>query len=204
MRIVKLFFLLIFLLIAGGWLHYNLPDREIMRITGTEVIRVDPTNWNRMFYEGAAAGNAIDDRRDVRFINAVDENRQARVYRNQDTGFWPPYLKFDSGNLQAEAEDYNSDVNPEWVSVRHYGWRIPWLSIYPNALSIRTVEGPDVTLIPWFNIVFLTLLAAIVWAVAVRFIRWRQRVAEDIGDAWDDAGDDMARRRRGIRDWFRR
>jgi hypothetical protein len=70
-------------------------------------------------------------------------------------------------------------------------------------LSIREVEGPDATLIPWFNIIFLTILAAILWAIGVRLLRWRRRVAEDIGEAWDDAGDDIARRRRGIRDWFR-
>ncbi|PWJ12083.1 DUF1523 family protein [Jannaschia seohaensis] len=203
MRFVKYALLLIVVLIAGGFLHYNLPDRDIVRITGTEVIRVDTSGWNGAFYAGPDGGNAVADSRDVRFINAVDENRNARVYRNQDTGFWPPYFKFDSGNLQAEANDYDSDVDQEWVAVRHYGWRFEWLSIYPNAVSIRPVEGPDVTLIPWFNIIFLTLLAGTIWAITVRVMRWRRRVAEDIGEAWEDAGDHFAERRRGIRDWFR-
>jgi hypothetical protein len=204
LRIFKLTMLAILVLFVGASLHYNLPDREVVRITGTEVIRVDPTRLNRMFYGAPDTGNASVASRDVRFINAVDEDRRARVFRNQDTGFWPPYLKFDSGNLQAEAADFDSDVTPEWVAVRHYGWRIPWLSIYPNALSIRPVEGPDATLIPWFNIVFLTVLLAVVWAIGVRVLRWRRRVAGEIGEAWEDAGDDLARRRRGIRDWFRR
>lgn len=202
MRVVKLTLLLILVLFVGGFLHYNLPDREIVRITGTEVIRVDTSRWNRMFYAGPDGGNTASQSRDVRFINSVDENRNAKVFRNQDTGFWPPYFKFDSGNLQAEAEDYDSDVDQEWVAVRHYGWRFEWLSIYPNALSIRPVAGPDVTLIPWFNIVFLLTLTAIVWAIVVRVNRWRKGVAEDIGEAWDDAGDRVAERRRGIRAWF--
>jgi hypothetical protein len=203
MRIVKLTFLLILVLFFGGFLHYNLPDRDIVRITGTDVVRVDLSGWNRMFYSGADGGNAVTDNRDVRFINAVNENREGRVYRNQDTGFWPPYFKFDTGDLSAIAESYVADGQQQWVAVRHYGWRFEWLSIYPNALSIREVEGPDATLIPWFNIIFLTILAAILWAIGVRLLRWRRRVAEDIGEAWDDAGDDIARRRRGIRDWFR-
>jgi hypothetical protein len=200
LRIFKLTLLLILVLIVGAWLHYNLPDRDIVRITGTEVIRVDTSGWNGVFYAGPDGGNALSESRDVRFINAVDENRRARVYRNQDTGFWPPYLKFDSGNLQAEANDYDSDVDQEWVAVRHYGWRFEFLSIYPNALSIRPVEGPDVTLIPWFNIVFLTVLAAIVWATTVRVLRLRRRLAGDGDDGWGDPPP----ARRGLRDWFRR
>ncbi|TFL17296.1 DUF1523 family protein [Jannaschia formosa] len=203
MRLVKLVLLLIVALIVGGFLHYNLPDRDIVRITGTEVIRVDTSGWNAPFYSGPDLGNEANASRDVRFINAVDENRRPRVYRNQDTGFWPPYFKFDSGNLQAEANDYDSDLTPEWVAVRHYGWRLEWLSIYPNAVSIRPVAGPEVTLIPWFNIVFLLVVLALVWAIAVRVMRLRRRLAADASEAWDDAGDQLAERRRGIRDWFR-
>jgi len=203
MRIVKLVLLLIVALFVGGFLHYNLPDRDIVRITGTEVIRVDTSGLNAPFYSGPDQGNTGNASRDVRFINSVDENRQARVYRNQDTGFWPPYLKFDSGNLQAEANDYDSDVDQEWVAVRHYGWRLEWLSIYPNAISIQPVEGPDTTLIPWFNIVFLTVLAGLIWAASVRVMRFRRRLTDGASEAWDDAGDNIAERRRGIRDWFR-
>ncbi|GIT89667.1 hypothetical protein JANAI62_08480 [Jannaschia pagri] len=206
MRIVQYVALFIVVAVIGGYLHYNLPDRDIVRITGTEVIRVDTSGWNNMFYAGPDGGNAASTSRDVRFINAVDENRNAKVFRNQDTGFWPPYLKFDSGNLQAEANDYDSDVAQEWVAVRHYGWRLEWLSIYPNAVSLRPVSGPDETLIPWFNIAFFVLLAALIWATTVRVLRFRRDridpLIEDAGEAWDDATDAVVERKKGIRAWF--
>ncbi|MDB2406926.1 DUF1523 family protein [Jannaschia sp.] len=204
MRIVKLVLLLIVVLFVGGFLHYNLPDRDIVRITGTEVIRIDTDGWNDMFYSGSSSAASGTSSRDVRFINSVDEDRDAKVYRNQDTGIWPPYFKFDSGSLQAEAESYDSDVEQEWVAVRHYGWRFEWLSIFPNATSISPVEGPEETLIPWFNIVFLLIVTGILWAITVRVMRFRRRVAEDIGEAWDDAGDNIAERKRGLRDWFKK
>ena len=66
----------------------------------------------------------------------------------------------ESARLQAEATNLKSDESaPKWVSVTHYGWRIPFISIYPNAVSIRQVAGPDVSIIPWVNIVILSFLA---------------------------------------------
>ncbi|MEM7488034.1 MAG: DUF1523 family protein [Pseudomonadota bacterium] len=200
MRYVKWTVLILVVAVLAAFLHYTLPRTDIVRITGTDVVRVDTSGLNGWFYAGPDAGNTTQDSRDVRFINAVNENRNARVYRNQDTGWgWPPYFKFDSGNLQAEANDYDSDVAQEWVAVRHYGWRIEFLSIYPNALSLRGVEGPNATVIPWTTIVALLLLVAIVWAITVRVIRFRRNridpVVEDMGDA-------VVSKRRRIRDWF--
>ena len=74
-------------------------------------------------------------------------NGKVMVYRNQDTGLgWPPYLKFDTANLQTEASDAVSTVDaPKWMALRHYGWRNTWLfgGIFPNALSMKPVAGPD-------------------------------------------------------------
>ncbi|MCK0169087.1 DUF1523 family protein [Jannaschia sp. S6380] len=207
MRFVKWGLLLAWLAVVAAFLHYTLPQTDIVRVTDTDVVRIDPTPYNRLFYADADVGNAANDSRDVRFINAVNEDRRARVYRNQDTGWgWPPYFKFDSANLQAEANDYDSDVTPEWVALKHYGWRIEFLSIYPNAIGLRPVEGPEVTIVPWFNIIFLTLLLALVWAITVRLLRFRRNRIDpalaDAGEAWDDAGEAVARRRRGVRAWL--
>ncbi len=66
------------------------------------------------------------------------------VYRNEDTGWgWPPYFKFDTTNLQAEAADLRSTAAaPQWAIMTHYGWRNEFLSIFPNAIGIRAVDDP--------------------------------------------------------------
>ena len=80
-------------------LHYWLPDREIVRIVGTEVKRVDVES-GAPFWDRADIGTNEEATRDVRFINAEKKNGRSMVFRNEDTGWgWPPYLKFDSGDV---------------------------------------------------------------------------------------------------------
>ena len=160
MAAVKLTLGILLLLLVALFLGYHLPSRDIVRIVDTEVVRMD-------------ARTSQDDvqvsyTRDVRFIEAVWPDGAERVYRNEDTGWgWPPYFKFDSANVAAQAKSLAStEDDPVWVVVRHYGWRIPMLSMFPNATSIRRAEGPDEVLIPWFNIVLLALIAitaALLW-----------------------------------------
>jgi len=195
--------------------HYVLPQHDIVRVTGTEVIRMDFAAYNRLFYAQADAGNVEGTTRDVRLINTARPSGRVSVYRNEDTGWiWPPYFKFDSSNLQAEAQDFQStSAAPRWVSVTHYGWRIPFLSVYPNAVAMRVVEGPDVTIVPWFNIVFFVVLALLVLLVWRMWAQFRERsvdpMLDNAGRAWDrvDARADAARdRARGswgrFRDWL--
>jgi hypothetical protein len=183
--------------------HYNLPQRDIVRITGTEILRKDLSGWTGMFYAAAQSGEAQTQNRDLRLINTVRANGKVSVYRNEDTGFnWPPYLKFDSSNLQAEAEDaVSSKEAPEWYILRHYGWRNTFWSIYPNAVSLTPVAGPDVRLIPRFNIVFLVLLAALIWAVYVRLRGFWARRVDPVIDRIDAAAEETSDRVKG---WFRR
>ncbi len=152
-RIVK--FLALILLIA--FLHYNLPHRDIVKISGTDIKRMDikegAWGWDR-----PDAGTDHNTMRDVRFINAVRENGKPRVYRNEDTDWgWPPYFKFDSSDLNAKAQELARN-NSQWVAIYHYGWRLKWLSVYPNAYKIRKVSGPDTVLIPWLNIIIIAIL----------------------------------------------
>jgi hypothetical protein len=195
---------------VAAFLHYTLPQTDIVRVVNTEVQRVD-FGENSIFWAGGDVGaDGTTANRDVRFIETVRPNGRPSVYRNEDTGWgWPPYLKLDSSNLQTEARDLvSSSADPRWVAIRHYGWRSEFLSIFPNALAIRLVDGPDVRTIPWTSIIVLTLLAALVWAVTVRVIRFRRNridpVLEDAGEAWGDVGDAVHSRRRGFRAWFRR
>jgi hypothetical protein len=63
-------------------------------------------------------------------------------------------------------------------------------------VEVWPVEGPDVRIIPWFNIVLLTFLAALIWGVRVRWIRFRMKqidpVIEDVEEAFDAAGDSIS------------
>lgn len=210
MRYVKWTFLTVIFLIVASFLHYTLPQRDIVRIVNTEVRRVD-FGANSWFWSSSGSGDAVNQtNRDVPFIEAVYPDGDVIVYRNEDTGWgWPPYFKFDSANLQAEARDLVSTKdNPQWVAVRHYGWRQQLFSIFPNAVSMKPVAGPDVRLIPWFNIVFLVLLLALLWAIWRRWQRFRRRridpMIDEAAEAWDrvdDRADAAADRARG---WFSR
>ncbi|WP_099825176.1 DUF1523 family protein [Oceaniglobus indicus] len=208
MRYVKWTFWIVVLSIVGAFLHYTLPQRDIVRVVNTEVRRVD-VGENSMFWAQTDVGNNPDTvNRDVRFIETIRENGKPIVYRNEDTGWgWPPYFKLDSSNLQAEASDLISTrADPQWVALRHYGWRNEFMSIFPNAVGIRPVAGPDVTLIPWLNIVILTVLLIIILVIRAMWMQFRERtidpMVEDAGQAWDRA-DAYADERRGrIRRWL--
>lgn len=203
LRMIKWVVLILALLFVGGFLHYTLPQRDIVRVTGTEILRKDFSGWTRMFYAQADSGDTESVNRDLRLINAVRPNGSVSVYRNEDTGFgWPPYFKLDSSNLHAEAADAISNKdNPQWYVVRHYGWRSPFLSIYPNAVSIKPIAGPDVRLIPWFNIIFFVIFFAIFWAIFVRVRRfWNNRI-DPVLDQVDASMDET---RDKVGGWFKR
>ena len=168
-------FRIFLVLILGGFFQYTLPQRDIVRVTETEIIRKDFSGWTRVFYAQADTGDNESVNRDLRLIYAVRGNGRQSIYRNEDTGFgWPPYFKLDSSNLQGEAADAVSSKDaPQWYILRHYGWRSPFLSIYPNAISLTPVASPnwsDLSLwqqIPLFNITLLLLLFALYWALSL-------------------------------------
>ena len=198
LRYVKWTFWGLVWLLLAGWLHYTLPQHDIVRITDTYSKRID-FGENSIFWATADVGtDGTSVNRDVFFIQAKRADDRIMVYRNEDTGWgWPPYFKFDTANLQAEAGDLKSTAaDPQWAVVRHYGWRNEYLTIFPNAVEVWPVEGPDVRIIPWFNIVLLTFLAALIWGVRVRWIRfWMKRidpVIEDVEEAFDAAGDSIS------------
>ena len=183
---------IVLILAVGGLLHYTLPQHDIVRITGT-YNRLTTVGENSIFYATPDAGtgeSAVT--RDIRFIEAVRPNGRVIVYRNEDTGWvWPPFFKYDSSNLQAEASNLKSTADaPVWVSVTHYGWRISWMSIYPNAVRLRVVDGPDTSLFPWVNIVILTALAFLLFMVRRMWLQFRERM---IDPALEDMSDALAR-----------
>jgi hypothetical protein len=185
---------IVLLLLVGAFLHYTLPQRDIVRIAGTYTERQDFSDlgFTRIFWRGTTGADAAIVSRDVQFIQAVGANGRPRVYRNQDTGWgWPPYFKFDTANLQTQAADLISTPEaPRWAVVTHYGWRNELFSIFPNAVGIRPVEGPDVRIIPWVNIVILAILAGIVLWAWIIWRQFRERTIDptlrDASVAWDN------------------
>lgn len=176
MRYIKIILKIVVVGATLAFLDYTLPSRDIVKIVGTEIVKLD-VQTPSIFWGNPDSGAVIDSttgQRDVRFINAVRPNEKIRVYRNEDTGWrWPPYLKFSSGNLQAEAQKSINDN--KWVAVTHYGWRITLISAYPNALSIAPVSSSSVTLVPWTRIIaaiMLIIIAIIAWRIWVAIRQW--------------------------------
>ncbi|RMH45394.1 MAG: DUF1523 family protein [Alphaproteobacteria bacterium] len=189
---VKAAAVLVMLAVVAGFLHYTLPQHDIVRIVNTTERRVD-TSRNRLFWTNAEEAGNASTMQDVYFIEAIRPDGRPMVYRNQDTGWgWPPYFKFDSSNVQAKARDLVSTKdNPQWVVITHYGWRNEFLSIYPNAIEVAPVDGPDVQIFPWFNtIFFVVLLGLLVFARRV-WLQFRERaidpVIEDVEEFREDA-----------------
>lgn len=209
MRYIKWSIWAFIALIIIGFFHYTLPQRDIVRIVNTYEERQD-FGWNSIFWSGPSAGAAGMPNRDVLFIQTIRANGKPMVYRNEDTGWgWPPYFKFATANLQTEAADaVSSKAEPEWYAVTHYGWRNELISIFPNAIRIRPVAGPDVTLIPWFNIVFFVILALLLLWLRRIWRRFRARridpVLQDAAETWDDVEDRATDARGRLSRWFSR
>jgi len=84
--------------------------------------------------------------------------------------------------------------------VPHSGWRWTPLSIYPNALRLTPVDGPDGPFIPWFNIFFFIIFGLF----ALRLIRlWQRFRRRRIDPLLDDIEETVTTRGDRIRGWFK-
>ena len=193
MRFLKWFLRIILLTLAFAILHYNLPQHDIVRVTNTYEKRID-FGWNSFFWVGGKySANGTPLSRDVFFIETFNANEAPMIFRNEDTGWgWPPYFKFDTSNLQAEASDTigkTASGDTIWVVMRHYGWRNEFFSIYPNAVSLRLASGPSERFIPWIKIGLLVVILAVFWALWVRWVRFRIRRIDPFWEIWQDRFD---------------
>ena len=213
MRIFRNTLLAILVFIVGAFLHYTLPQHDIVRVVNTYQERQDLNDWTRIFWATPDDQTVELINRDVQFIQTVRKKswffgffrRDAEgvmVYRNEDTGWsWPPYFKFDTASLQTEADDLRSTPEtPKWAVMTHYGWRLELFSAFPNAIAIRPVDGPDARVIPWFNIFFFVFLIAAGLFVRAMWMQFRERTIdpalEDTRDAWEKV-DTYADEKRG-------
>ena len=191
-----------------GFLHYTLPRNEVVRIVDTEVRRIE-VGENALFWASSEPSNPTSGNRDVKFISAVYENGEPRVYRNEDTGWlWPPYIKLDSSDMQARASSLTSSPeSPRWVLITYYGVRSQILSIFPNTLGIREVDGPDDDALPWTRIIMLVVIAVafLVVRAAVKAF-WRNRIdpiVDEVRSAFGDAESEADARIAGAQRRFR-
>ena len=219
MKWIKRIVIFAVLFCAAVLLHYYLPSRDIVKVVGTDVKRIDIEKGSP-FWDRPDIGTNDETTRDVRFINTVRANGKSRVYRNEDTGWsFPFYFKFDSGDLIAKAQAISKTDEEIWVAVSHYGWRIRLFSIFPNAYKIKKVKGPKAVLIPWFNIAFLSLLAFIAFFIWRKTRRWSQKniaphtekireeledAADALGAQKDKAGKELAEKQSAMKGFMRR
>lgn len=203
MKTVKTATLSFLALLLIGFLNYYLPSKDVVRIVGTDVKRMDVTDNEALAEDG---GRAVAGTRDVRFINAAWPDGGVRVYRNEETGWgFPWYFKFDSGNLQAMAQDAARAEDERWMIVTHYGWRIEFLSMFPNAVDMQPAPGPDHWPFPWFNIVLLAGLALLGWWIwaFIRGVRERH-VDPLINEVEHEVGSYTADLSRNASGWYAR
>ncbi len=152
-----------------GFIEFYLPGREVVRVSDVEIVRVNMEGTTRPT-QGPT--------RDLRLISTERVSDGAtRVFRNEDTGWgWPPYFKFNSGDVSGQAANFARAEPRPAVLVTYYGWRIPMLSMYPNVVSLRQVD-PDHLPLPIFNILFWVVLIGLIGFVTLRVRRWRRRRA---------------------------
>ena len=207
MRNVRRIFRVVLFVIAGLYLHYTLPQHDVAKVTGISDRLERLSSFQQIFYNQVDLGSAEGDMRDLRLINTVKVDtwflglwrggERVMVYRNEDTGVYPPYFKFDSSDLEAEASALAG--KEQWVSITHYGWRMRFLSIYPNAISIKPVSGPEYRPFPWFNLFFFAFLF-----VGFFFVRamWRQFVERTVDPTMEALEDGYDMRKSRVQKWL--
>ena len=113
------------LLLAFVWLRWG-PDSWQVQITGV-----------------TGDGRGVQYRIETVTAGTTD----TLIFVNEDAGFLPPYFKFDSAGLQSVAGRVSRTCPDVPVTVRGYGFRLPILSMFPNAVSInaptRCLEAPQ-------------------------------------------------------------
>lgn len=199
MRNFRRIFRILLFVIVGLYLHYTLPHQDVARITGVSDRLERLSAIQRIFYNQVDMGSEEGDMRDLRLINTervktylfglVRGGKGVMVYRNEDTGVYPPYFKFDSSDLEAEAASLIGKED-QWVVVTHYGWRIRWMSIYPNAVAIRPVEGPEYRPFPWFNLFFFAFLIVAFFMVRAMWRQFIERMVDPTVDSFEDSYDE--------------
>jgi len=110
--------LVLVVILAFVWLRWG-PDSWEVQITGT-----------------TGDGRDVQYRIETVYTGTAD----TLIFKNKDAGFAPPYFKFDSADLQSVASRVTRECPQEPITVNGYGLRIPFLDMFPNAVSIDAPE----------------------------------------------------------------
>lgn len=206
LRVIKWTFWITVWVLTLSFLHYTIPQIDVVRVTEIVERRVD-FGENSIFW--ASPDSGADTERNDRYIRFVyarypaenPEDSRGMEFRNEDTGWgWPPYFKFDSDGLQNDISDFVSDRDePRWVAIRHYGWRNEFYTIYPNAVGMWPVDGPDDR--PWNIIGWICwiLAGAVLWFLTARWIKFRRNVVDATVDG---IGDRVTNTKKGVTGWL--
>ena len=170
---------IVLIVVIALFFHYNLPRTAVVQISGTDIKRVDKPKDIKVVENETDEQKKIEAlTKDVRFINSVSRKDKPMVFLNQDTGWgWPPYFKFDSADLTAEAQAFATDQSKPWVLVKYYGWRFTLFSMFPNVLDLKQVDR-NYTHIPLFNIVFIILVFVLIFVIRIKFKKLVTRIRD--------------------------
>jgi hypothetical protein len=187
MRWPRIIFLSSSFCLLGAFLHYTLPQRDIVRITETQLQLTEISGWSALFYaqsDSGAEGTSVQ--RDVRIISAVRPDNTPIDYRNEDTGLfgWPPYFKIDSQDVQTEAQDLRSTRD-----IAGNGWPSPITAGAERVLDPTPMRCPSgasmgrmCSLFPWLNIVILLGMVLVIFMAWRIWERFEDRVIEPFLD----------------------
>ncbi len=155
--------------------HYALPWGEVVVPTGTEVMRFTNGVDEGSTTTGAGPGATS---RDVRLFYArTPDGSGVRTYRNEDAFL---FLKFDSGTINSKIQsillDQGRSREELHVLAVSQGWRIDWLSMYPNLISLEVVPA-GYTHYQWRALTILFLLIAGLGALGWWLVRLFRRAS---------------------------
>lgn len=148
---------------ALAFINYAFAHYDEVFVTGGEVKRMDKDGL--IDTKNPADGPT----RDVYFIYTKEINgTKVMPYRNEDTGWGMPfYFKFNSADVQAMAQ---SLVGEKRAEIKFYGWRIPMLDKFRNAISIKELKSGESVSKPIFSYVFY-FLVLVSFAICLAFVR---------------------------------
>jgi hypothetical protein len=134
---------------------YAVPQTDVVRAIGVQTKRVD--------VNGDVTTGAGGSTRDVYYIQTETiDDKAPMVYRNEDNLM---YLKWNSSDVLTRAQSMASDK--DLMAVKHYGWRVPLFSAFPNAIKVKPVDAAYNPVPVLFYIVLL-LSWAMVLGTAVK------------------------------------
>lgn len=113
------------------WAYYDWPiaESQYVKVLGTRDKKIGNTDQRRIQTFIVNKDCSIDD-------------SAPYVLANDDTLMW---FKFDSEDLQAKAKAWSIETlgadNAPYVKLNYTGWRIKYISLFPNLIAANKLEG---------------------------------------------------------------